>query len=169
MFGNAKSFMLGVFVTALGLWALAVVVPNTFQSGDVVSSSKVNENFRALADAVTALEAKLSQVSEAQKALPSQNGTFAYLRVAADGSTVAPFNPSGGSITVEKTGDGEYEITFENLDLHNAMLLTTTFSGFNELCRATRIGSSASVARVTCIDTKTQTAADASFYMAVIK
>ena len=160
---------LGAFLVLLGLWAVAVTVPNAFQEGDVVSSSKVNENFQALADAVSALEAKLSEVAAAQKALPSQSGLLAYLRVTDDGTPVAPFNPSGGDVTVNKTGDGTYEVTFENLDLHNVMLITTTFSGFNELCRATRVANQDNVAQITCLDTGTQAAANASFYLAVIK
>ena len=46
---NLKSFTLGfgIAIFALGLYALAATL-NTFTTGDVVSSSKINENFAAL-------------------------------------------------------------------------------------------------------------------------
>ncbi|WP_456413420.1 hypothetical protein, partial [Oceanithermus profundus] len=84
MLYKTKYVLLGVFVTALGLWGLAVTIPNTFSSGEVVSAAKMNENFQALKTAVDTLEAKvaaledkLSAVGPGQKALASKDGAMA--------------------------------------------------------------------------------------------
>lgn len=55
---HLKSFALGVSITlaALGVYALAVNLPNTFAAGDVISASKMNENFVALKSSVDSLE-----------------------------------------------------------------------------------------------------------------
>jgi hypothetical protein len=54
-------------VALVGVSALALDVPNTFVSGDVISAAEMNANFAAVEAAVSALEA---QVAEAQAAQP---------------------------------------------------------------------------------------------------
>lgn len=53
---NLKYFFLGGFIATLGIWGLAVNIPNSFKAGDVVSASKINENFSSLKTSVDALE-----------------------------------------------------------------------------------------------------------------
>ncbi len=48
--------LLCVGVFSLPVIATAVDVPNSFESGDLVTASAMNENFEALANAITALE-----------------------------------------------------------------------------------------------------------------
>ncbi len=57
-----KYLSIGFFVAALGLWGLAVTVPNAFKSGDVVSAAKTNANFNALKSSVEALEAEVGSL-----------------------------------------------------------------------------------------------------------
>lgn len=54
-------------IALVGVSALALDVPNTFVSGDVISAAEMNANFAAVEAAVTALE---TQVAEAQAAQP---------------------------------------------------------------------------------------------------
>lgn len=54
---NLKYFVMGAAIVAIGLGALAVDIPNSFSSGQVISSSALNANFAALKAAVDALEA----------------------------------------------------------------------------------------------------------------
>lgn len=74
--------------TALGLIALAISfplvanalnpVPNMFVSGEVVSASKMNDNFAHLQNAITAVETRLAAL-ESQPVLPScDDGKVAY-------------------------------------------------------------------------------------------
>ncbi|MCA9840385.1 MAG: hypothetical protein KC422_25980 [Trueperaceae bacterium] len=51
-----------ITIIALGIWASAVTIPNSFSAGEVISSSAVNENFSTLATAVTANETALSDL-----------------------------------------------------------------------------------------------------------
>jgi hypothetical protein len=55
---NLKSFALGASLALglLGVYALALSIPNGFTAGDVISAAKMNANFDALRAAVTALE-----------------------------------------------------------------------------------------------------------------
>jgi hypothetical protein len=59
MTANLKSFALGVSVTlaTLGIYSLAASLPNIFAGGEVISASKMNENFSALKANVEKLEA----------------------------------------------------------------------------------------------------------------
>ena len=120
MLQKTKYVLLGVFLSALGLWGLAVTIPNTFADGDVVSSSKMNENFQALKNAVDTLEAKLEAMN--QKALVSAEGALGRALVRWDGQnataavdTTWSFNASGGQITVDRLSQGRYNVTFEGL------------------------------------------------------
>jgi hypothetical protein len=54
---NLKYFALGAAIVAAGLGAMAVTIPNTFSSGQVISAAGLNDNFTAVKTAVDALEA----------------------------------------------------------------------------------------------------------------
>ena len=56
---NLKSFALGACLTLslLGVYALAVSIPNIFAGGEVISAAKMNANFSSVKTAVDALEA----------------------------------------------------------------------------------------------------------------
>ncbi|GEM90102.1 hypothetical protein [Oceanithermus desulfurans] len=124
MLQKTKYVLLGAFLSALGLWGLAVTIPNSFSSGEVVSASKMNENFQALKAAVDALEAKLSEVQAGQKALTSAAGVLAYARQD-QGALVQSFNPAG-NVTLEFDASNKYAtFTFSGLDLSDAAILVT--------------------------------------------
>ncbi|WP_457633818.1 hypothetical protein [Oceanithermus desulfurans] len=127
MLQKTKYTLFGIFLAALGLWGLAVTIPNSFSSGEVVSASKMNQNFQALKTAVDQLESKvvvledkLSAVGPGQKALASKEGAMGRALVRWDGSTLSvdtnwSFNSSGGNITATRDGAGQYTVVFENL------------------------------------------------------
>jgi hypothetical protein len=50
-------------VLALGIWGVAVNVPNTFTAGDTISSAEVNANFDVLETAVTANETAITSIN----------------------------------------------------------------------------------------------------------
>jgi hypothetical protein len=56
---NLKSFALGASCSLglLGMYALAVSIPNSFTAGDVVSAAKMNANFAAVKASIDTLEA----------------------------------------------------------------------------------------------------------------
>ena len=64
---NLKSFALGASLALglLGVYALAVSIPNIFAGGEVISAAKMNANFEALKTAVNALEANSAQPTTA--------------------------------------------------------------------------------------------------------
>jgi hypothetical protein len=78
---NLKSFTLGVSVaiSALGIYALAMSIPNTFSAGASISSGQVNANFAAVKTAVDALEAKFTAPAVTAASLQNSwaaDGTF---------------------------------------------------------------------------------------------
>ncbi|GEM90106.1 hypothetical protein [Oceanithermus desulfurans] len=127
MLQKTKYTLLGIFLAALGLWGLAVTIPNSFSSGEVLSAAKMNENFQALKAAVDQLESKvaaheekLSAVGPGQKALASQAGAMGRALVRWNGSTLSvdmdwSFSSSGGNISATRDGTGQYTVVFENL------------------------------------------------------
>ncbi|WP_287417464.1 hypothetical protein [Oceanithermus sp.] len=119
-----KHVLLGIFLSALGLWGLAVTIPNSFSSGDVVSAAKMNENFQALKAAVDTLEAKLSEVQAGQKALTSAAGMLAYARQD-QGILRQSFNPAGNVTLALGAGNKSARFTFSGLDLSDAAVLVT--------------------------------------------
>ncbi|GEM90783.1 hypothetical protein [Oceanithermus desulfurans] len=108
MMQKTKYVLIGLFISALGLWGLAVTVPNSFSSGDVVSASKMNENFQALKSAVDALEAKVA-FAAVGRALIRWNDPDATV------DTDWSLNTSGGAIEVERLSAGRYNVTFKDL------------------------------------------------------
>ncbi len=121
---SMKHVLLGIFLSALGLWGLAVTIPNSFSSGDVVSAAKMNENFQALKAAVDTLEAKLSEVQAGQKALTSAAGMLAYARQD-QGILRQSFNPAGNVTLALGAGNKSARFTFSGLDLSDAAVLVT--------------------------------------------
>lgn len=172
MLQKTKYFFLGVFVAALGLWALATMAPHAFHSGDVVSSTKINENFQALADAITDMEAKLSEVEATQKALPSSAGVLAYAYVdnnAPSNNLYYAFNSTGGSVSVSFPATGTYEVTFENIDLNqSSLMIAVVDSSSPQICTNTPIRSETDTATINCFSPD-GTRVDTAFYLTVIR
>ncbi|WP_456413802.1 hypothetical protein [Oceanithermus profundus] len=169
---QVKYVFLGAFVVLLGLWAVAVTVPHTFHEGDVVSSSKVNVNFQTLAEAVTALEAKLSEVQTAQKALPSSAGVLAYAYVdnnAPANNLYYAFNSTGGAVSVTYEATGKYTVTFENLDLsQSGLMLAVVDSTKPQICTNTPISSGADTVTINCFNYD-GTAVATAFYITFVR
>jgi hypothetical protein len=76
---NLKSFALGfgIAISALGLYALAATL-NTFASGDVVSASKINDNFTNLNTDVAAVNAKFPVAAANVVDEPGFNRNYAF-------------------------------------------------------------------------------------------
>ncbi|WP_456476038.1 hypothetical protein [Oceanithermus sp.] len=173
MLHKTKYVLLGVFVTALGLWGLAVTIPNSFSSGEVVSATKMNENFQALKDAVDALEAKLAAVQAGQQAPPTQTGKLAYVWVTGGTADATyRFNPSGGDITVSSPATGVYDVTFAGLDLGAGGVVQVTGYGLdNTYCKVRgwdTLTPPDTVVQVRCYDA-TGAAVDARFTVLVLR
>ncbi len=121
-------FALGAFLAALGLWVLGVSLPHTFQPGEEIKASEMNDNFEALRQAATANGERLSSVASGQKALPTAEGKLAYAYFGWDGSKwgiLAFFNSTGGAVTAKINGTGDYDFTFEGFDLTGASIQLT--------------------------------------------
>ncbi len=65
---NLKSFALGISLTlgTLGMYALAVSIPNVFAPGDFITAEKMNANFTALKTATNTLETKTATLEAAK-------------------------------------------------------------------------------------------------------
>ncbi|GEM90652.1 hypothetical protein [Oceanithermus desulfurans] len=167
-----KYVFLGAFIVLLGLWAVALTVPHTFREGDVISSAKINEDFQTLADAVTVLEAKLSAVQAAQKALPSNAGVLAYAYVdnnAPANNLYYAFNSTGGNVSVTYEATGTYRVTFENLDLSQvSLMLAVVDSTKPQICTNSPIASSTDTVTINCFNYD-GTATDTAFYITIVR
>lgn len=109
---NLKFFLLGAFLVASGLWAMAVTIPNNFSAGEVVSAAKLNANFAALKTAVDALEAKPAPPTVA--AAPADD-RFAVMYVNGSGTQTLAVRGDGSirdqsdlALTVTKLSTGVY-------------------------------------------------------------
>lgn len=109
-----------VTVFAVVVWAAALSIPNAFEAGNVIRAAEMNENFTAVATAVSALEAQAealaSQIEalEAQVVLPGYEGFFAYAWVNLPEGTPEgnySFHPTG-QIDVSNSAAGVYLVSF---------------------------------------------------------
>jgi hypothetical protein len=135
---NLKSFALGASLTIglLGVYALAVNIPNIFASGDVISAAKMNENFAAMKTAVDALEAKTATL-QAGKSLPARDGYNAYALISLPTGTPDDnyaFNPAG-TITVNNASPGVYIIVFNGTHPPIRNVQVSPFGSTTNTCR----------------------------------
>jgi outer membrane murein-binding lipoprotein Lpp len=124
---RVKYLVLGALLASLGLWVFAVTLPHTFSPGQEIKSAEMNENFQALKDAVDALEAKVDSIAAGQKAAPTKAGVLAYALVYLDGGLGSKFNPTGRDIRIDHPANGEYHVTFEGVNLSNAVVLVSGY------------------------------------------
>jgi hypothetical protein len=119
---NLKYFVLGAAIVAAGLGALAVTIPNSFSSGQVISAAALNANFAALKTAVdtletktTTLETKVAALETFRDGLATAKGyprAFAVINgFPATNAIVNQFSSTGGTITYSKTAVGRYRLT----------------------------------------------------------
>ena len=128
MLQKTKYTLFGIFLAALGLWGLAVTIPNSFSSGDVVSASKMNQNFQALKAAVNQMEGKLTDLETTmtalqaeQDGLPTRQGfPRAYVYVDTDGTVLDQFSTTGATISANNPSTGKYNIDFGDEDIDGA-------------------------------------------------
>jgi hypothetical protein len=112
---NLKSFALGASLTLglLGVYGLAVTVPNLFAAGDVISAAKMNANFAALKAEVNALKSKSLEFEAFKNAAPTAKGTVrAFAAVSFSGVVLNQYSSAGGTITVTKAAGqtGSYDV-----------------------------------------------------------
>ncbi|WP_457632674.1 hypothetical protein [Oceanithermus desulfurans] len=151
MLQKTKYTLFGIFLAALGLWGLAVTIPNSFSSGEVVSASKMNQNFQALKAAVDQLESKVATLEANWAGLPTRQGfPRAYVGVRVDGVIYDQFSTTGSAISVNRLSSGRYLISFgdENVYIANdpALVVPTT------LDRVCKYGSATPKMLVECQD-----------------
>jgi len=126
---KVRDFALGAFLVALGLWGLAMTLPHTFSPGDEIKASEMNANFGALKAGVDSNAARLSQVGALEKALPSREGKVAYAYFGHESGAwriISYYNSTGGAVTVQVNGPGDYDVTFEGFDLTEGMVQVTS-------------------------------------------
>jgi hypothetical protein len=99
---NLKSFALGVSLALglLGVYALAMSIPNGFTAGDVISAAKMNANFTAVKSAVDSLEAGIPGIDFAPIVKTAINVRGAPVTVA----TVIVTAPGPGFVRVQFDG-----------------------------------------------------------------
>ncbi|MCX7782193.1 MAG: hypothetical protein N2318_00940 [Meiothermus sp.] len=140
---NLKFFFLGVGLVATGLWAMAVTIPNTFTTGEVLSAAKLNANFTALKTAVDALEAaipgKQNRVTgnctagdtirsiNADGSVTCGTSTRASAWISAAGAVVT--SSPGVTWTITKVGTGLYCIQTSPNVLSNYSPIVATING----------------------------------------
>ncbi|WP_287372064.1 hypothetical protein [Oceanithermus sp.] len=182
MLQKTKYTLFGIFLAALGLWGLAVTIPNSFSSGEVVSAAKMNQNFQALKAAVDTLESKvgaletdnadlkdkLSALQAGMKAVASKTGQFGYALVNADGTLWpdANFDSSGSAVTSSKSATGLYFVTFPGLDLMRGTVMITDA---DPMSRCTIGFWNQTQVSVECYDVATGNPVDAAFTVLVVK
>jgi hypothetical protein len=119
---SLKYFFLGAAIVAVGVWGLAVTIPNSFSAGDVISAAKINANFAAIKAAVDALESAIT--GKQNRVTGTCVGGQALTAVAADGTVTCGGSPSAWALiqpngtvfshsngvtwTITKVGTGEY-------------------------------------------------------------
>jgi hypothetical protein len=96
-FEGHKWWVLTVLVTA-PLVAIAAGVPNVFSPGTVISSGQVNDNFKNLADRLTALE------TAGQQRQTSATVVFDDAGGLGDVGTTKPFTSTGGPLLIVASG-----------------------------------------------------------------
>jgi hypothetical protein len=101
---NLKSFALGASLTLglLGVYALAVSIPNIFAGGEVISAAKMNANFLAVKTAVDTLETGVPGIDFATINQTSINVRGAPVTLA----TVTISAPGPGFVNVHFDGQG---------------------------------------------------------------
>ena len=143
MLQKTKYIFLGIFLAALGLWGLAVTIPNSFSSGDVVSAAKMNQNFQALKAAVDQLESKVTDLETTttalqteQDGLPTRQGfPRAYAFINGDATVEHQFSTTGATISVSRPSSGSpvgrFIVDFgdEDIDLGDAISITPILPG----------------------------------------
>jgi len=148
MLQKTKYIFLGIFIAALGLWGLAVTIPNSFSSGDVVSAAKMNENFQALKTAVDQLEGKVTDLETTmtalqaeQDGLPTRQGfPRAYASVDSDGTVFNQFSTTGATISVNRTSTGRYAINFGDEGIfYDIDPVSVTPMWDNRVCRTSSV------------------------------
>jgi hypothetical protein len=102
---NLKSFTLGasLMLGLLGVYGLAVTIPNLFTAGDVISATKMNANFAALEAEINALKSKNLEFETFKNAAPTAKGTVRVIAaVSFSGAVLNQYSSAGGTITVTK-------------------------------------------------------------------
>jgi hypothetical protein len=99
-------------VALVGVSALALDVPNTFVSGDVISAAEMNANFAAVEAAVTALEAQVA-AAEAAQPVVAHTKVDGLVEVEttdmADVAVVTLDAPATGVVLVQATGQAAFD------------------------------------------------------------
>jgi hypothetical protein len=150
---NLKSFALGasLMLGLLGVYGLAVAIPNIFTAGDVISATKMNANFAALEAEVNALKSKNLEFEAFKNAASTAKGTVRVsAAVGVTGTVLNQYSSVGGSITVTKVAGqtGIYNVAipgggFKYTDdtvLITAVNNTKTVCNVNELSNQDGIG-----------------------------
>jgi hypothetical protein len=138
---NLKYFVLGAALVAAGLGALAVNIPHSFSSGQVISAAQLTANFAAVKTAVDTLETKVA-------ALEGPTGrSSAGSRTLTLGNTTSTGPAELGRFSVTLPGPGRLIVrvsglAFINVDSGTTSSITESFGV--GLCDATAVSTVAS-------------------------
>lgn len=115
-------YLLAAIVALALAWAAALTIPNTFVGGEVISAAAMNDNFVAVAAAVSTLAGQIAAHQEqleelaALTTLPARDGYFAYAWVnSTSPADYYAFNPLG-PIIMEAIDTGRYTVLFWDAD-----------------------------------------------------
>ncbi len=191
MLQKTKYTLFGIFIAVLGLWGLAVTLPHTFSSGQVIKASEMNANFNALKNAIGALEtevnslkakvatlegqaaqhdAKLSRVPDGFYALPTQEGHYQWATVMSDGTLNHGYTSDDppGTPTTSRLGPGEYRVSFVPQGSSGLFATITPNSPSDRYCQLNGINYSSHNVTVRCYD-NAGNLADTIFKIAIIQ
>ena len=126
-----RYLLLMVTVVALvGVSALALTVPNTFVSGEVISAAEMNANFAAVEAAVTALETQLAEVQASRPVVAHAKGpgnVWVDSETMVDVAVVSIDAPAAGVVLVQFTAQARFTGTTSSNGM--AFQIDTTSGG----------------------------------------
>jgi hypothetical protein len=170
---NLKSFVLGASLTlgTLGMYALAVSIPNVFAAGDVISATKMNANFAALEAEINALKSKNLEFETFKNAAPNAKGTVrALASIAGNGTVFKQYSSAGGTITVTKSASvaGVYSVVIPGVGFNLAedTVLVTPVNSTRVVCSTTELSNQNGIF-VECFNIVDGTPANTNFNFAV--
>jgi hypothetical protein len=150
---------------------MALVIPNSFSAGTVISASALNANMQAIATAVTALENGKADKPASGALLSTPSGVVSWARVSCPASgcfVTVSHHATGGAITASRVAQGIGSVTFEGASLDTASVQVTAYPADNTPTYCQALFITGAMVNVKCFD-NTGTPHDTAFNITVIQ